>query len=72
MIGRTKLQLRAAYRQESEQEYLTFIWNDAAGVFAELDRGDGIRGTPDESWLASLKSLDLLPGKLAFTRDRFG
>ena len=48
MIGRAKLQLRAAYRQEREQEYLTFMRNEAAAGFAELDQGEGIRGTPDE------------------------
>jgi len=34
--------------QEREQVYITSIRAEAAAGFAELDRGEGIRGTPDE------------------------
>ena len=34
--------------QEREQAYLRFMQNEAAVGFAELDRAEGIRGTPDE------------------------
>ncbi len=42
--------MRAGLRalQEREQAYLSFMRNEAAAGFAELDRGKGIRGTPDE------------------------
>jgi antitoxin ParD1/3/4 len=42
--------VRAGLRalQEREQAYISFMRNEAAAGFAELDRGEGIRGTPDE------------------------
>ncbi len=42
--------VRAGLRalQEREQEYIKFMRNEAAAGFAELDRGEGISGTPDE------------------------
>jgi antitoxin ParD1/3/4 len=42
--------VRAGLRalQEREQEYIKFMRNEAAAGFAELDRGEGICGTPDE------------------------
>ncbi len=42
--------VRAGLRalQEREQEYISFMRNEAAAGFAELDRGEGISGTPDE------------------------
>jgi len=42
--------VRAGLRalQEREQEHIEFMRNEAAAGFAELDRGEGISGTPDE------------------------
>jgi antitoxin ParD1/3/4 len=42
--------VRAGLRalQERELEYIRFMRNEAAAGFAELNRGEGISGTPDE------------------------
>jgi len=42
--------VRAGLRalQDREQDYIASMRAEAAAGFAELDRGEGIRGTPDE------------------------
>lgn len=57
--------VRAGLRalQEREQEYHAFLRNEAVNGFAELDRGEGIRGTPAEIMASVRAQVDKLAAR---------